>query len=148
VFGRIIGNPLILGSGGGALLLLLRVRFPEPFSTVIDQVGGAGIPLILLCVGAGLNFHAIAQAPYKMALGTFLRLIVGPLCMALAAHLWGITGLAKAVMIGCGATPTAASAYILAREMGGDAKLMAGLVTATTLFSAFTIPLMLGWLAH
>jgi hypothetical protein len=36
--------------------------------------------------------------------------------------------------------PSAPAAYVLARELGGDAPLMAGLVTATTLIALVTIP--------
>jgi hypothetical protein len=42
--------------------------------------------------------------------------------------------------------PTASSAYILARQLGGDAPMMAAIITGQTLLSAITIPLMLGWL--
>ena len=41
------------------------------------------------------------------------------------------------------ALPTATSAYILARQMGGDSTLMAQVVAATTLVSAATIPVIL-----
>jgi len=39
----------------------------------------------------------------------------------------------------------ATSAYILARQLGGDAKLMANIITLTTLLSLVTIPVTL-WL--
>ena len=41
------------------------------------------------------------------------------------------------------ALPTATSAYILARQMGGDATMMAQTVAATTLLSAVTLPVIL-----
>jgi hypothetical protein len=51
--------------------------------------------------------------------------------------------LAQGVALLCGAAPGAAASYILARQMGGDAPLMAGIVALTTVGSAFTIPLLL-----
>ncbi len=45
------------------------------------------------------------------------------------------------------AMPTAASSYILARQLGGDSALMAGIVTATTLGAVVSLPLMLAVLA-
>jgi len=36
--------------------------------------------------------------------------------------------------------PPATSAYILARQLGGDAPLMANLITVLTLLSALTMP--------
>ena len=41
------------------------------------------------------------------------------------------------------ALPTATSAYILARQLGGDAPLMAGIISGQTLLAIVTIPLML-----
>jgi predicted permease len=40
--------------------------------------------------------------------------------------------------------PTATSSYILARLLGGDAELMAALITTTTVAALATLPLVLG----
>jgi len=42
------------------------------------------------------------------------------------------------------ALPTATSSYILARQLGGDAPLMAGIISGQTLLAMVTIPLLLG----
>ena len=39
--------------------------------------------------------------------------------------------------------PTATSAYILARQLGGDAPLMAGIISGQTLLAMVSIPLLL-----
>jgi len=41
------------------------------------------------------------------------------------------------------AMPTATSAYILARQLGGDAPLMATITTAQTLLAMLSLPLVL-----
>jgi predicted permease len=61
-----------------------------------------------------------------------------------AANAVGAGPLGAAVAAGLGATPTAAAGYTLAREMGGDAQLMAAIITATTLLSFLTMPLVIG----
>ena len=48
-------------------------------------------------------------------------------------------------MLVCGAVPGATSSYILARQLGGDATLMASLITGGTILAAITMPVML-WL--
>jgi hypothetical protein len=45
------------------------------------------------------------------------------------------------------ALPTAVSAFILARQLGGDTTLMASIITVQTIVSALTLPLMLNFLA-
>jgi len=42
--------------------------------------------------------------------------------------------------------PTAPASYTLARQMGGDAKLMATIITLMTLIAALTMPVMLALL--
>jgi hypothetical protein len=65
-----------------------------------------------------------------------------------ACTLTGASPLATAVAVGIGSTPTAAAGYTLAREMGGDAQLMAAIITATTLFSFITMPIAITLALH
>ena len=55
----------------------------------------------------------------------------------------GASPIAAAVAAGVGSTPTAAAGYTLSREMGGDARLMAAIITATTLLSFITMPIVI-----
>ena len=57
--------------------------------------------------------------------------------------LFGGDPLSQGVALACGSAPGAAASYVLARQMGGDAPLMAGIVAFTTLASVVTIPLLL-----
>jgi malonate transporter len=43
--------------------------------------------------------------------------------------------------------PTSTSSYVLARQMGGDHELMAGILTTQTLLAIVTIPAMLALFA-
>jgi hypothetical protein len=72
-----------------------------------------------------------------------LKLLILPLLTTLACRLLGIDELAMAVAVIFAALPTATSAYILAQQMGGDAQLMAGLLTVQTLAAVVTMPLVL-----
>ncbi len=114
-----VRNPLILACAAGAGLNALG-GVPPMLAPVLDIVGRAALALGLLCVGAGLSFAA-----------------------ALACALLGVTGIAAGVVVLFAALPTATSAYILSRQMGGDAALMAQVVAATTAAAALTLPLML-----
>ena len=55
----------------------------------------------------------------------------------------GVSGLPLMVLVLFGAMPTASSAYILARELGGDLKLMSAIITTQTLLSIITISVIL-----
>jgi hypothetical protein len=66
-----------------------------------------------------------------------------PLFMALALMAFGVTGDAFAVALLCGAVPTGSGAYVLARQMGGDASMVANILTLQVICAAVTIPLVL-----
>ena len=61
------------------------------------------------------------------------------------AHLLGITGVPFAVIVLFTATPASAASYVLASQLGGDAPLMAGILTAETILAAITLPPILFW---
>jgi predicted permease len=61
--------------------------------------------------------------------------------------LFGLTGPAFVACMVSAAVPTATSAYVLARQLGGDAPLVATTLTVQTAISFLTIPLFI-WLAQ
>jgi predicted permease len=50
------------------------------------------------------------------------------------------------VAVLCTAVPTAMNGYVLAKKMGGNAPLLAAIVTMQTFLSAATIPLLLAFI--
>jgi predicted permease len=66
-----------------------------------------------------------------------------PAMMAAALLLMGVEGEAFAVALLCGAVPTGSGAYVLARQMGGDAAMVANMLTLQVMAAALTIPAVL-----
>ena len=137
---RVATNPLILGCLAGLVGAAAGVGGVAPLMDTADLVGRAALPLILLAVGASLDFGAVQASPRLLALAVGLKLLVAPLVFAGLASLVGAEGVARTALVTIGAAPCAASAYVLAREMGGDARLMAGAVTATTVLAFAALP--------
>ena len=80
-------------------------------------------------------------AKWPLAAGALLRLVVMPAVTAGLCYAIGLSNMAFQIAMLCVAAPVATSAYILARQLGGDAQLMANIITLTTLLSLVTIPL-------
>lgn len=146
VLWRIISNPLILGCIAGAIANLLNLFQTGPIADVLALMGRAALPLILLAVGAGLDFTALNARRGLLALTAFNKLIIAPLVFGGIAWALGVRGEALAIVVLVGASPGAASAYVLAQQLGGDRRLSAGDVTATTLLSFVTLPIAV-WIA-
>ena len=122
VLKKIVTNPLIIACGVG--LLFNFVGVPDILFATIDIIGSGGLGLALLAVGAGMKLDHAAQHKMLLTIGVLTRLIGMPVLVIAMSWLVGLDGLARTVAIIAGAVPTAASAYVMARKMGGNAELM------------------------
>jgi malonate transporter and related proteins len=59
----------------------------------------------------------------------------------------GVTGSDVTVTIIAASVPSASAAYVLARQMGGNASLMAEILTLQTLLALASMPLMISLLS-
>lgn len=137
-------NPLIIGCAVGILLNVTGIGLPGPTDDFARLLGNGALALGLLSVGAGLNFAAVSKAGWVVTAGTVLKLLVKPALAFGFASWMGLEGVTLSAVMLIASVPTATSGYVLARQLGGDAPLMAAFVTATSLAAMVTMPL---WLA-
>ena len=143
VLGSVARNPLILacvlGFGSNAIALEL----PAVAYDTLDILARASLTLGLLCVGAGLELAHLGRTRRAALVTSALKLLVLPAATALACRLFGIDPLSAAAAVLFTAAPISASSYVLARQLGGDATMIAGLITITTIGAVATMPLVL-----
>jgi malonate transporter and related proteins len=140
--GEVIKNPLVVASIVGVIANLSGAsKMMGPVAEGITLLGRAALPVALVSVGAALSFGSAQKVPWHLSMGVVSKLLVAPVLMLGAGTLLGLPPLLLAVAVGLASMPSAPASYVLAREMGGDAPLMASIVTATTLLSLITIPL-------
>ena len=134
-------NPLLLSIGAGLLFNLSGLPMPATVSDTLRILAQASLPIAILCVGASLNLSALRRPGPALTLGTFLRpLLMPPIAYGLCLIL-GVTGITQTVLIIANAAPAASNAYLLAKQLGGDAELMAEIITLQTLAAAVTVPI-------
>ena len=143
----VLRNPLILACLAGFVLALSGIGLPGGTGAFLDFLGRASLPLGLLCVGAGLRPKALRAAAGVVGLTAAARLLAMPVLGALVARGLGLDAAETLVVIVFSAVPTAPTAYVLTRQLKGDADLMAAMVTAQTLLSVATLPVVLWLLA-
>ncbi len=137
-------NPFIWSTALGLALNVTGVPLPGFLMSTLQMLGSAALPIGIACVGAGLSLRALRRPGPAMTTSTLLKLGVMPLVGFGLAHLAGLTGPALIAIMIAMSVPTASGSYLLARQMGGDAKLMAEILTFETVLAALTMPL---WLA-
>ena len=142
-----VQNPLNWACFIGILLNLIHLPIPHWLDDVIDALGRSSLAIGLLVIGAGLQVRGVLRPAAPALITCFLKLIVMPIVAIGLGLAFGLTGANLAVVACCSSVPTAASAYVLARQMGGDAPLIAEIMTLETIFAVVTMPLMIGAVA-
>ncbi|OFA05424.1 AEC family transporter [Duganella phyllosphaerae] len=134
-------NPIILSTLAGVIWSVAGLPLPAPLFNTLDILGKAALCLGLICVGSGLVFSLQGLRPLALGTTSILKLLVLPLLAAKVCLLFAVSApVALAACFYC-ALPTAPNAYIMAKQMGGDTRLMAALITVQTLLAALTVPL-------
>jgi len=139
----LITNPFILSIGAGGLLNASGLSLPMVVDDTLQIFARAALPIGIICVGAGLDLGSLRRPGPALTMGTFLRPVFMPLLAFGFAMLFGVTGQALIVVVIASSVPCASNSFLLARQMGGDAKLMAEIITLQTLAATVTIPLAL-----
>lgn len=138
---QLVTNPLILACAGGILLQALDLHLPPGIAPAIQALGAASMPLGLLCIGAALRFGAARSWTAPILASSSAKFALMPAATFLAAQLVGLGSHALIIAVLFQALPTASSSYIMARQLGGDAPLMAGITATQTLLGIAAVPL-------
>lgn len=139
----ILVNPLIWSSLLGAGLNIGQVPMPTSVMTSLDIIGKAALGAGLLVVGAGLDLKRIGQPGLVHVLAIGLKLVALPALSLGLATAFGVTGPALGVLVICMSVPTASGSYVLAKELNGDAPVMAEILTLQTIAALISMPIWL-----
>lgn len=137
-------NPLLIATACGVSFNLLGLPLPEAAGITLSRMGNASIALGLLLVGAGLRLSGLRDSKGIAAYFLAVKLLALPALALLLGRTLGLPQQQFQIALMFAALPTASSAYVLAARMGGNASLVAFLISASTMASAVTIPV---WLA-
>ncbi|MEY3018588.1 MAG: hypothetical protein RL336_1723, partial [Pseudomonadota bacterium] len=144
----IIKNPIILSLLAALPFSWFEVGLPQWIERTGSYFAQMTLPLALLCTGASLPLNALRSNLRNTLLAASVKLLIMPLGMTAAAIMCGLEGMELGVLVMMCAAPTAAASYVMVRAMGGNAKLAATIIAATTLGSIITNSLLIGGLHH
>lgn len=144
VAGAVIGNPLVLACLAGIGLAATGLALPGPAADLLGILALPALPLGLLAVGAGIRTEGLGGQRRPLLAALFNKLALFPALAVGACLLFRVDAGLAMVLLLLTCLPAPPSAYILARQLGGDAGLMANIVTVQTLAALVTVPL---WIA-
>lgn len=137
----VIGNPLIIACAIGWFLSLSGIGVPGMAEDILEIVGRAALPFGLLAVGAALKPEAVRGHISPILVSSVVQFGLKPAIAALLISATGLAGIPAGALIICLMVPTAPSAYILARQLGGDTATMASIITFQTILAFLVMPL-------
>ena len=128
----VLRNPLIAACLAGIALNVTGIGLPPVVGPFLKILASASLPIGLLAVGAGLDLKGFRTAGPAVALAVAVKLAVLPLVVGGLAWSLGVRGVPLLVTVAYAGLPIAPNSYVLARQLGGDARLMAAMITAST----------------
>ena len=144
----IITNPLIVACIIGGTINYVDIDMPIIVESVLKIMSASALPMGLLSVGFSLDLSSIKEAKFDLLVSSILKLVIMPLVMFFIAKAFNLDNLLLSILVIFASMPTAASSFILARQLGGDTKLMASIITLQTILSIFSISVILGYLSN
>ncbi|MBT1516105.1 AEC family transporter [Bradyrhizobium sp. SRL28] len=139
----VLTNPLIWACAIGLAVNVTHLPLPQVWHDVAEALGRSSLGIGLLVTGAGLQLAGMFRPSLAASIAVLLKLILMPV-LGVALALWfGISGSSLVIVAVCSAVPTSSSAYVLARQMGGDAPLLAQIITLQTILAAVTMPIVI-----
>jgi predicted permease len=136
---KIMGNPIVASSLCGIIFSVVEIQIPLIIGRSLDILGSLALPLALLIMGASLSFGLMKVGPALIVSSGVLKLILLP-GIAMAIFLfWDISAGESIPGLILLASPTATVAFVMAKEMNGDADLALAAISANTILSAITM---------
>jgi predicted permease len=141
-------NPLMGAIILGGIVNFLSIPVPDFITGAANILGNAALPMLLLCVGASIRISALRAHSAALVLAVLAKLLVLPVVMMVVGITLGLDKDVLLVLVVLAVAPTATSSFTLAQELGGDAPLMAEIITVQTLVAAIGIPLWVLSMTH
>jgi len=142
---ELVKNPLIIACLLGGAINYSGIFFAVWVDASLALIARMALPIALLCVGASLSLRRLKGDLTPALMSSLFQFVLKPLLAFGLAKALGLSVMATTIVVIFMAVPTAVSAYILARKLGGDQDTMATIITFQTLaaFATLTITLSL-----
>lgn len=137
---RLIQDPLVIGVLAGLAVNFTGLSRFNLITDTIALMGAGATAAILIAMGAGLEFEKLKGRLSVIALSSTLRALAAPALFLGLGIAFGLPGQHVVLLTLAGGAPGAAIIYAIGSELDGDTPLTAGLLTASVLGCALTLP--------
>ena len=140
-------NPLPLSIALGMVFSASGLPMPVPVEKWIDLLGAAAAPCALFAIGLFLSDKSVKSGLVEAGVMTIVKLLLQPLLAFLILPFFvDLNSVAGKVAMLMAALPTAANAFVLARQFDISVEQNTATVLLSTGFSVVTVSALLVWL--
>ncbi|MDR7856778.1 AEC family transporter [Tissierella sp.] len=142
---KVLLNPSIIAVFIGIIIMIFDIQLPGAISSSMKSIGNITGPLSMIIIGSILSNVKIRKhlRDWTIYYGITTKLIIIPIIIYFISLLVGDTSKAVNTVIIMTAMPASAMTSIFAESFDKEKEFAAFLVSATTLLSLITIPLLL-----
>lgn len=142
---RVARTPLVWATFLAIGLALAGITLPAWLRNTADILGGLTIPMMLIALGVSLSGIRVSAVARSAGFAS-LRFVLGGSLGWLIAEAFGLSGVARGVIVLQSAMPPAVFNYLIAARYQRNAEDVAGVVAIGTLMSIAVVPVVLWWL--
>ena len=135
----IVSNPLLLAGLLGLVVPLLQITLPSFLQRALESLGAAAVPIALMCIGGSLATTQMRGRRSWIVTAALLKVAVLPGLVFFLTRLAGLGPAEQRAALVLASCPTAAAAFVMARQMGGDEALASGSIALSTLLSFISL---------
>ena len=140
-------NPLPVSIAAGIAYSGLALPLPTPVEKWMDLLGGAAAPCALFAIGLFLSDKSVRSGLAEAGLATVIKLLLQPLLAACVLPFFvDLRSVPGQVALLMASLPTAANAFVLAKQFDIQVEQNTASVLLTTGFSVVTVSALLVWL--
>lgn len=132
-------NPMVVASAFGFLCNYMDITIWLGIKKCLDNISSASLTMGLLCVGAALRFNANAGNKHVILLSCFVKLVLMPAVTFVFLKLFKLNEFQRNIGILYSCLPPSSNAFLLSRQLGGDADSMAAISTYSTIVSVVSL---------
>ena len=140
-------NPLPLSIALGIAASAIGLPIPTPVEKWIDLLGAAAAPCALFAIGLFLSDKSIRSGLAEAGCATLIKLLLQPLvALAVLPFFVDLGSVPGKVALLMASLPTAANAFVLAKQFDMSVEQNSATILLSTGFSVVTVSALLVWL--
>lgn len=134
-------NPLIIGIVAGLIVSALHIPIPSFVEKTGQYFANLALPLALIGAGGALSLKEFKTNPNKTYYATLAKLFIVPFAITAGGAIVGFRGIDLGILFLMSSAPSASASFIMVKAMGGNHKLAANIIAATSLGSVVSVSL-------